>query len=384
MECSASPMYNRKPMIPVFKPSLGIEEEREVIETLRSNWIGNGPKTKKFEEEFASYVGVKYALALNSASAALHLALICLDLKPNDEVITPSLTFVATNHPILLVGATPVFCDVDEDTLCADPKDIERKITKKTKAIIIVHYGGHPVDLTPILKLCKKYKIQLIEDCAHAEGTYYKNKHVGRFGDFSCFSFAAIKNMTTGDGGMLITKRKKDVMRARILAWSGISQGTWSRMGGKKQKWEYSVLSTGWKYQMNDIAAGIGLAQLKKLDGNNAKRRKLAQNYMKGFRGIPWLTYSGEKTYGKSAWHNFVIKVPEKKRDALSQYLLRKGIGTTVHYKPSHTYGLYKKYQAIVPVTERVWKQILLLPMFPSLTLKEQTYIIEMVKEFFK
>lgn len=382
MDCFIDPMYNRKFMIPVFKPSLGIEEEKEVIETLRSNWIGNGPKTKRFEEEFASYVGVKNALAVNSASAALHLALVCLDLKPGDEVITPSLTFVATNHPILLVGATPVFCDVDKDTLCADPKDIERKITKKTKAIIIVHYGGHPVNLTPVLKLCKKHNIQLIEDCAHAEGAYYKNKHVGGFGDFSCFSFAAIKNMTTGDGGMLVAKRKKDIKRARILAWSGISQGTWNRMSGKKQKWEYNVLFPGWKYQMNDIAAGIGLAQLKKLDNNNAKRRKIAENYIKGFNNTPWLTCPSEYAFGKSAWHNFVIKVPEKKRDALSQYLLKKGIGTTVHYKPTHTYSLYKKYQAIVPVTEKVWKKILLLPMFPSLTLEEQKYIIEMVKMF--
>lgn len=369
-------------MIPVFKPSLGTEEEKEVIDTLRSNWIGNGPKTKKFEEEFLSYTGGKCAVALNSASAALHLALVSLGLKKGDEVITPSLTFVATNHPILLVGAIPVFCDVDERTLNADPMDIKRKITKKTKAIIVVHYGGNPVDLSPILALCKKNKIALIEDCSHAEGTLYKGKHVGTFGDFGCFSFAAIKNMTTGDGGMLLGKNKKQIEYARVLSWSGISQGTWQRTRGKKLKWEYDVIAPGWKYQMNDIAASIGLPQLKKLDLNNKKRRRVAERYLDQLKNISWITTPQESKLGKSSWHNFPIQVSFKIRDKLNAYLTQHGIMTTVHYMPSHVYKLYSHYSHTVPVTNKVWKELLLLPMFPDLSVKDQSYVIKTIKNF--
>ena len=216
-------------MIPVFKPSLDSKEINAVSQVLKSGWIGNGPKTKEFERNFLSFIDSKYGVAVNSATAAIHLAVLSSRIKEGDEVITPSLTFVATNHPILMQKAVPVFCDIDYDTLCSDPKDIEKKITPKTKAIIVVHYGGHPVDLDPIVRLCKDRKLILIEDCAHATGSYYKNRHVGTFGDFSCFSFAAIKNLTTGDGGMLVGSSKKTIEHARTLAWSGISESTWER-----------------------------------------------------------------------------------------------------------------------------------------------------------
>lgn len=369
-------------MIPVFKPSLGREEEKEVLDTLRSNWIGNGPKTKRFEEEFLKYTGGQYGVALNSASAALHLALVSLNLKKEDEVITPSLTFIATNHPILLVGATPVFCDVVGSTLCADPVDIAKKITKKTKAIIVVHYGGNPVDLGPIIALCKKHKLALIEDCSHAEGTLYKGRHVGTLGNFGCFSFAAIKNMTTGDGGMLIGKNKKLIEYARALSWSGISQGTWDRTRGKRLKWEYDVIAPGWKYQMNDIAASIGLVQLKKLDLNNKKRRKVAGNYIQLLKKNSWIMLPQESMFGKTSWHNFPIRVPASIRDNLSTYLAKKGIATTVHYMPSHLYKLYSGYSHNVPVTNKIWKSLLLLPIFPELSIKDQLYVIKTLKNF--
>lgn len=369
-------------MIPVFKPSLGHEEEKNVVQTLRSGWIGNGPKTAEFEKAFAKKVGAKYALALNSASAALHLALVMLNLKPEDEVITPSLTFVATNHPILLVGATPVFSDINTETLCVDPKDIIKKITKRTKVIIIMYYGGQPIDLKNLLKICKKNKITLIEDCSHAEGTFYKNKHVGVFGDLGCFSFAAIKNMTTGDGGMLVARKKKYIEYARALAWSGIKQSTWERTKGKKFKWRYDVIAPGWKYQMNDVAASIGLAQLKKLDKNNIKRKKIASMYCKKLRDIPWIEIPKEPTFGRSSWHNFAIKVPAKLRNKLIDYLSKNGVGASVHYIPSHKYKLYSKYKADVPVTNKIWGKILLLPMFPDLKNKEQKYIIDLLYSF--
>lgn len=369
-------------MIPVFRPSLGKEEAKAVSEVLKSHWIGSGPKTKEFENKFLSFVKGKYGVALNSASAALHLALISSNLKKGDEVITPAFTFIATNQPIIMQKAIPVFCDVDPETLCADPADIEKKITKKTKAIIVVHYGGHPVDLDPIVKLCRENKIILIEDCAHAAGTYYKGKHVGTFGDFGCFSFAAIKNLTTGDGGMLISKDKKAIERARAISWSGISQSTWDRTRNRKLKWKYNVVSEGWKYQMNDISAAIGLVQLKKLSKNNKKRKKITEDYNKNLREINWIELPKIKSFAYSSCHNYVIKVPQKKRDKLSEYLAKNGITTTVHYVPSHLYSLYSKYDAKVPVTDEVWKKILLLPIFPDLSTEDQKHIIETLKKF--
>lgn len=369
-------------MIPVFKPSLGKEEERAVREVLKTGWIGNGPKTAEFEQKFLKFTVGRFDVALNSASAAIHLATLCSNIKEGDEVITPSFTFVATNHPILMQKATSVFCDIEPDTLCADPVDIEQKITKKTRAIIVVHYGGHPVDLAPIVALCRERKITLIEDCAHATGSYYKNKHVGTFGDFGCFSFAAIKNLTTGDGGMLIGRSKAKIERARTLAWSGISRSTWERAKKGSLKWRYNVEGVGWKYQMNDIAAAIGLIQLKKLKTNNLKRKKITDRYNQALSHISWIETPVVRPFAKSSHHNYVIKVPEKIRDRLSSYLAQNGIATSVHYMPSHYYMLYSKYSHQVPVTEKVWKKILLLPIFPDLFLNDQEFIIDIVKKF--
>lgn len=369
-------------MIQVFKPSLGKEEIDAVTQVINSGWIGNGPKTHIFEKKFLSFIKGKYGLATNSASAALHLALLSLCLSPEDEVITPSFTFVATNHPILIVGATPVFCDVDYDTLCADPKDIEKKITKKTKVIIVVHFGGHPVNMSPIIDICKKRKIALIENCAHADGSYYKGKHVGTFGEFGIFSFAAIKNLTTRDGGFLVGKNKKQVELAKTLSWSGISKSTWERSSEKKYKWSYNVVSVGFKYQMNDIAAVIGISQLKKLKGNNKKRRKIVNMYNEELKNISWIETPRVKEYAESSFHNYAIKVSEKIRDNLSDYLAKKGVATTVHYKPTHLYNIYSKFKADVPVTEKVWKKLLLLPIFPDLSEEDQKYIINCIKEY--
>lgn len=369
-------------MIPVFKPNIDRREISAISKVLQSGWLGNGPQTQKFEERFIEFIRGKYGVAVNSASAALHLALLSLGIKPGDEVITPSLTFVATNHPILMLSAIPVFCDVEKDTLCADPKDIERKITKKTKAVIVVHYGGHPVNLDPLIELCSQKKIALIEDCAHGTGSYYKNRHVGTFGQFGCFSFAAIKNLTTGDGGMLVGSSDKNIEKARTFAWSGISQTTWQRVKEKKFRWKYNVASIGWKYQMNDIAASIGLVQLKKLSQNNRKRESIFKKYNREFKNVSWIEAPVVKSYAKSSYHNYVIKVSEEKRDKLSNYLSENGISTSVHYMPSHYYNLYSKYRADVPVTEIVWKKILLLPIFPDLSSNEQDYIIDKIKKF--
>lgn len=369
-------------MIQVFKPSIGKEETEAVAEVLHSGWLGSGPRTEEFEKKFNELVGAKYGIAVNSASAALHLAVIAGNITGGDEVITPSLTFVATNHPLLMVGATPVFADVNEQTLCVDPKDIERKITGRTKAVIVVHYGGHPVDLKPVVDLCEKNKLILIEDCAHAVGSYYKGKHVGSFGDFGCFSFAAIKNLTTGDGGMVVCKKKSIADRIRTLAWSGISQTTWQRTKSKKYKWQYSVKELGYKYQMNDIAAAIGLVQLRKLKENNEKRKKITEIYNKMLDGIPWIKTPVVKPWVKSSHHNYVVRVDKKIRDKVVDYLSSKGVATSVHYVPNHYYEIYKKFPNNVPVTEKVWQELFLLPIFPDLTLEQVKFICQTLAKF--
>lgn len=369
-------------MIPLFKPCLSQAEITAVTQVLRSGWIGSGPKVAEFERQFAHFVGAKYAVAVSSASSALQLSLQCLDLKPKDEVITPSLTFIAGNHAILLAGGSPVFCDVDSDTLCANPQDIAKRITSKTRAVIVMHYGGHPVDLDPLVKLCRAKKIALIEDCAHAAGSCYKGKHVGTFGLFGCFSFAAIKNLTTGDGGMIMTNNRTLAERLRTLRWSGISKDTWTRVRGKQYSWEYDVKEVSGKHQMNDIAAAIGLVQLKKLHRTNAQRAMLTRRYNRALNSLSWLKTPIIKPWAVSSHHNYVINVPANVRNRLHDYLSARGIATAVHYLPTHHYRLYRVYRTALPVTDQVFRQILLLPLHPDLSVKDQQYIISALKRF--
>lgn len=372
-------------MIPLFKPSLGKEEERAVIATLRSGWLGNGPQALELEKKMRWLTGTKYAVALNSATAALHLSLLTT-IKPGDEVISSSLTFVAANQAILQGGGKIVFADVDPETLSTDAQDVIKKITKKTKAVIVTHYGGHPADMKPLVKVCRGKKIALIEDCAHATGSYYYGKHVGGWGLLGCFSFAAIKNLTTGDGGMVVTNDKVLAERIRHLAWSGISTTTWVRYRQNRpkagRKWEYDVTDLGFKYQMNDLAASIGLVQFKKLKQTNAKRAAIFRRYTQAFKNTAWIKSLTVKPWAKSSHHNFVIKVPAPIRNRLIDYLLKKGISANVHYLPNHYYKMFSQFPHQVPVTEKVWQQIVLLPIFPDLAKAEQNKIIKTVLKF--
>lgn len=369
-------------MIPLFRPALDQREINAVAAVLKSGWIGSGPKVDRFEQKFARFVGAKYAVAVSSASSALQLAFQGVALEPGSEVISPSLTFIATNHAILLNQLKPVFCDVDSDTLCADPDDISRRITPQTRAIVVMHYGGHAVDLSPLVKLCRRHKLYLIEDCAHATGSYYRGRHVGTFGILGCFSFAAIKNLTTGDGGMIVTNSKKLAEQIKILRWSGISKDTWRRTSSKKYSWEYDVVSVSGKHQMNDIAAAIGLVQLTKLEKNNLTRYRLTQRYNQALKDLPWLQTPIIKPWAKSSHHNYVIKVASTIRNKLADHLASRGITTSVHYLPTHHYRLYRRFKTQLPVTESVWRQILLLPLFPDLTPKQQDQIIAAVRQF--
>lgn len=368
-------------MIPVFRPSIGEEEIVAVNDVLRSGWIGQGPKVADFENNFASYIGAKYAVALNSCTSALHLALTTFGISKGDEVLLPTLTFVSTAHAVEYTQAKPVFCDIDPDTFCISVEDMKNKLTPNSKALIPVHYGGHPCEMDELLKVSKEYNLVIIDDAAHACGAEYKGRKIGSIGDATCFSFHAVKNIATGDGGMITTDDEEIAGQLEKNRWLGIDKTTWKRTKGHGYDWYYEVSVLGYKYHMNDIAAAIGLEQLKKLDSMNARRREIVTRYNETFRNIPWITPPIEKPYVKSALHNYVIKTHY--RDELHQYLKTKRIATSVHYMPIHLHPYYtEKYRPNLPVAEQIWHELLTLPLYPDLTDTEISYIVDSVKSF--
>jgi perosamine synthetase len=367
-------------MIPVFKPSYDERELEALRDPFRSGWIGLGPKTKEFEERFAKYIGADYAVGLNSATAALHLALMVAEVQ-GGEVITTPMTFVSTNMAILYNKAIPVFADIEEDTLNIDVKEIEKKIGPKTKAIVVVHYGGHACDMDPIMELARKHGIKVIEDAAHACGGEYKGRKCGSIGDIGCFSFHAVKNLATGDGGMITCHNPEYDRRLRKLRWMGISKDTWNRSEiENKYSWFYTVEEMGYKCHMNDIAAAIGLVQLEKLDTLNQRRRDIVDIYNENFRELEWLETPVNKEYAKGAHHNYVVKVND--RDRFTKYLQDHEISTSVHYFPNHLYELFKEFRTELPITERVWKKIVTLPLYPDMTMQQVEKIVETVRSF--
>jgi perosamine synthetase len=370
-------------MIPVFRPSMGDEEITAVAEVLKSGWIGLGPKTKEFEQKFAKYIGTKNAVGVNSATAALHLAMKVMGVE-GGEVITTPMTFVSTNHAILYNNSTPVFCDIEPDTLNIDANKIEPLISAKTKAIIVVHYGGYSADMNKILDIAKRFNLKVIEDAAHGCGGEYKGKKLGSLGDIGCFSFHAVKNLATGDGGMITTDDPEVYERLMKLRWVGISKDTWTReeKDTKKYSWYYDVEELGFKYHTNDITAAIGLVQLAKLDIMNKKRYEISQRYTKAFSSVKHIEVPKIKDYmSKPACHNYVIKIDN--RDGLNNCLKQKGISTGVHYIPNNYYDMYKHFRGETPVADMVWKRILTLPLYPDLGSEEVELIIDSVLEFF-
>ncbi|MDA8089049.1 MAG: DegT/DnrJ/EryC1/StrS family aminotransferase [Nitrospiraceae bacterium] len=368
-------------MIPVFKPKMNKDEILPELEKIfDSGWIGLGPKTVEFEKKFAEFIGTKYALGVNSATAALHLSVHALGLSENDEVIVPSMTFVSTALAPLYCGAKVVFADVEEDTLCIDPVDIEKKITARTKAIIPVHFGGHACRMDEIMDIANRHKLAVIEDVAHGCGGKYKGKMLGSIGVMGCFSFHAVKNLPLGDGGMITMNDEELFKKLQRLRWVGINKDTWNRSSGGQYSWQYSVDELGFKCHMNDIMAVIGLAQLKVLNEHNEMRRRIALHYNEELARIPWITRPVEKDYTRSAWHNYVVKVPF--RNELNEFLRIKGISTGVHYEPINHYGVFKGMKADVPVIEKVWEHLLTLPLYPDLSELEIEQIVEAIKEF--
>lgn len=361
--------------VPFYVPEIGEEEIRSVIETLRSGWLTTGAKAKRFEEDFAGYVGCRHAVAVNSCTAALHLALDAVGLKEGDEVLIPTMTFAATAEVVLYFKAKPVLIDCQSDTLNLDPQQIQRVITPRTKAIIPVHMGGQPCDMAPILEVARRHNLKVIEDAAHALPAAYQGKKVGAIGDITCFSFYATKTITTGEGGMATTENSEWAERMRMMSLHGISHDAWKRYT-KEGSWYYEILSPGFKYNLTDIAAAIGIEQLKKCNEFWEARQRIAVNYAKAFADLKEIQLPVCRNDVQHAWHLFVIQLNLERlkinRNQVVEALREERIGPSVHFIPLHLHPYYRdkfRYRPEdFPKASAAFERIISLPIYPKMT----------------
>lgn len=380
------------PFIPHSLPTIEQEEIDEVIHTLRSGWLTTGPKAAQFEREFQEYVHTPYALAVNSATAALHLALASLDIGPGDEVITTPLTFCATVNTIIHVGARPVLADVGPDGNI-DPSSIAEGLTERTRAIIPVHLGGLPCDMDSIWQLAGDNSLYVIEDAAHAIGSYYKSQPIGAGNDPDhrshavCFSFYATKNMTTGEGGMVGTPDEKLFDKMKTLCLHGISRDAWTRYTAQG-KWYYEVVSCGFKYNLSDIQSSIGIHQLRKIEKFTAERTNLAHRYNEAFEGMPELELPPDNQDCRHAWHLYSLRLNLSRlsisRDEFIQELRNKNIGTSVHFIPIPLHPYFAQSESVNRNPCRnamsLYPRLVSLPLYPSMTEQQVDYVIQSVK----
>ena len=370
--------------IPFHRTHTTDEEINAAIEAIKSGWVTMGPKTVAFEKEFKSYIGSEEAVSVNSATAALHLALKAIGLQRDDEVIVPTNTFVATAEVVTYFDATPVLCDIEEDTHNIDVSKIEALITKKTRAIIPVHFAGQPCDMDEIYAIAKKHNLKVIEDAAHAIPSSYKGVKIGNLqkSDVICFSFYATKTLSTGEGGMATTNNAAYAKNMRINRLHGISRDAWDRYT-TKGAWYYEIVDNGCKYNTTDINAAIGMVQLKKQEMLRQKRAKIAQAYNAAFRDNKNITLPFVKDDRESSWHLYVIKIAN--RDEVIEKLKERGVGCSVHFIPIHKHPYYKEHyayeNAAYPVANEVFERSLSLPIYPDMLDEEVAYVIEQVSE---
>lgn len=372
---------NSEPQIPVFRPSITDAEIEAVTRVLRSGWLGLGPETARFESKLKEYIGCADVVVLNSGTAALHLALVAAGVGEGDEVLVPTITFVSTAHAAKYVGAEPVFVDVDERTLCIDLEDAARKVTPKTKAIIPVHYGGHPCPMNAVTAFAEENNLVVIEDAAHAMGAQYQERRVGAISPYTAFSFHAVKNLTCGEGGAVAVMDEERGRYLRKIRWLGISKDTFVRTDENNvYAWQYDVSELGWKAHGSDLGSALGIVQLQRLDENNGARRAIRERYDEAFGDLGWLRLPPEAPDSRSSWHIYPIQL--ERRDALIAHLKSKNIAPGVHYFPLHLHPYYKNRESACPKAEGLWKRILTLPCFPDMTDHELERVVEAVRDF--
>ncbi|MES9997224.1 aminotransferase class I/II-fold pyridoxal phosphate-dependent enzyme [Desulfovibrio aminophilus] len=372
----------------VFGSPLILQEEvDEVVASMRSGWLGTGPKVARFQSDFAAYVGAPHAAALNSCTAALHLALVALDLKPGDEVITTPLTFCASVNAIIHAGGTPVLADVDPRTMNIDPERVREKITPRTKAILPVHFAGRSCDMDALTSLAREHGLFLVEDCAHAIETTWRGRHAGTFGDLGCFSFYATKNVATGEGGMVVSSDAERMARIKILGLHGMSADAWKRFGDEGYK-HYFVVEAGFKYNMMDLQAAIGIHQLARVEGNHVRRRAVWEMYDRAFAALPLGLPAPEEPDTRHARHLYTILVDEARcgvsRDDFLTRMTREGIGVGVHYLsvPEHPYyqQRYGWRPEDWPEAMAIGRRTVSLPLSPKLSDADVADVVEAVR----
>jgi len=372
-------------------PEIGDEEIQSVLEALRSDWLTTGPKVKQFEEEFANYIGASHAIAVNSGTAALHLALEAVGVKEGDEVIVPTMTFAATAQVVQYLKAKPVLVDCQPNTLNLDPDFVEKAITPKTKAVIPVHFGGHPCEMFQIVELAKSHNLKVVEDAAHALPARHQGKLVGTIGDITCFSFYATKTITTGEGGMATTENPEWADRMRIMSLHGISKHAWSRYSAEGS-WYYQIIAPGYKYNMTDIAAAIGIGQLKKSDRFWEIRGRIAALYDEGFTDLPEIRRPVCQPDVEHAWHLYVIQLELDRlrisRNEFVEALKKENIGTSVHFIPLHLHPYYRNTFGYrpedFPNASALFQRIVSLPIYPKMTDADVQRVIASVRKVVK
>jgi dTDP-4-amino-4,6-dideoxygalactose transaminase len=371
--------------IPLSNIDFGAEEYCAANEVLQSGWISMGEKVTLFEKCFAEYLNVNFAFAVTNGTAALHLANASLDLKPGDEVILPSLTFVATANSILYTGATPVFADITGlDDLTISPEHIGQLINNRTRAIMVMHYGGNLCNMDPILDLAERRHLVIIEDAAHAVGATYRDRHAGAIGDIGTFSFFANKNLVTGEGGLITTNRPELAERIKLMRSHGMTSLTWDRFHGYAQS--YDVTRLGFNYRMDEIRAALGLVQLDKLEANNLRRNEIIHHYQMSLSGFPEIRIPFQQPFGKSAGHLFVIMLSENiDRNHFIDGLKQAGIQTSLHYPPIHLFDYYRRrfgfHEGMLPQTEYASNHLVTLPLYPSMSNDQVDWVITTVRE---
>ncbi len=371
--------------LPFSRPAMGQEELAAVSEVLQSGWITTGPKNQALEEAFCELTGNKHAIAVSSATAGMHVALMALGIQAGDEVITPSLTWVSTLNMIVLLGAEPVMIDVDRDTLMVTPESIEAAITPRTRAIIPVHYAGAPADIDAIRTVGERHGIPVIEDAAHAAGTHYKGKHVGDRGT-AIFSFHAIKNMTCAEGGLIVTDDDQFANRMRSLKFHGLGVDAFDRQTQGRAP-QAEVITPGYKYNLADINAAIALVQLNKLEQHNARRTEIAERYLAELVNTPYLPLIHPQWAHKHAWHLFILRIDESRcgitRNEFMGALKDKGIGTGLHFRAAHTQKYYRERYPTLSLPDTEWNsdRICSIPLFPTMSDDDVSRVINALRE---